>query len=254
MSKECDGNMLFNIKSLMLPLDSITEFGDECYAHLSEDGNQKETLIEHTERCQKYWFNIVEAKHIETVFIKFEQLYLGDITNEARHIFELMSVNVVTLHDVGKINPLFQKLKMKNNWKTEYAPESISSRHSIVSAIFYLDYFLGIINTAKGDGRINRDESDVLKDFAYIYSYIISRHHSDMNSLEYFFSGLTGKNTEGDNSGKDAYDWCEMFKQDLYKEPVAKLRKRDEWLNRMVCQSNEKNIYLVLPARREAHR
>lgn len=244
MSKECDGNMLFNIKSLMLPLDSITEFGDECYAHLSEDGNQKETLIEHTERCQKYWFNIVEAKHIETVFIKFEQLYLGDITNEARHIFELMSVNVVTLHDVGKINPLFQKLKMKNNWKTEYAPESISSRHSIVSAIFYLDYFLGIINTAKGDGRINRDESDVLKDFAYIYSYIISRHHSDMNSLEYFFSGLTGKNTEGDNSGKDAYDWCEMFKQDLYKEPVAKLRKRDEWLNRMVCQSNEKNIYL----------
>ena len=85
-----------------------------------------------------------------------------------------MSVNVVTLHDVGKINPLFQKLKMKNNWKTEYAPESISSRHSIVSAIFYLDYFLGIINTAKGDGRINRDESDVLKDFAYIYSYIIS--------------------------------------------------------------------------------
>ena len=132
MSKECDGKMLFNIKSLMLPLDSITEFGDECYAHLSEDGNQKETLIEHTERCQKYWFNIVEAKHIETVFIKFEQLYMGDITNEARHIFELMSVNVVTLHDIGKINPLFQKLKMKNSWKVEYAPESISSRHSIV--------------------------------------------------------------------------------------------------------------------------
>lgn len=133
---------------------------------------------------------------------------------------------------------------MKNKWKTEYAPESISSRHSIVSAIFYLDYFLDIINTAKGDGRINRDESDVLKDFAYIYSYIISRHHSDMNNLEYFFSGLTGKNTEGDNSGKDAYDWYEMFKQELYKEPVVKLRKRDEWLNRMAYQSNEKNIYL----------
>lgn len=76
------------------------------------------------------------------------------------------------------------------------------------------------------------------------YSYIISRHHSDMNNLEYFFSGLTGKNTEGDNSGKDAYDWYEMFKQELYKEPVVKLRKRDEWLNRMAYQSNEKNIYL----------
>lgn len=48
MSKECDGKMLFNIKSLMLPLDSITEFGDECYAHLSEDETQKETLTEHT--------------------------------------------------------------------------------------------------------------------------------------------------------------------------------------------------------------
>ena len=84
----------------------------------------------------------------------------------------------------------------------------------------------------------------MLKDFAYIYSYIISRHHSDMNNLEYFFSGLTGKNTEGDNSGKDAYDWYEMFKQELYKEPVVKLRKRDEWLNRMAYQSNEKNIYL----------
>ena len=206
MSKECDGKMLFNIKSLMLPLDSITEFGDECYAHLSEDETQKETLTEHTRRCQKYWFNIVEAKHIETVFIKFEQLYMGDITNEARHIFELMSVNVVTLHDIGKINPLFQKLKMKNSWKVEYVPESISSRHSIVSAIFYLIIFWILLIQQNGDGRINRDESDVLKDFAYIYSYIISRHHSDMNNLEYFFSGLTGKNTEGDNSGKDAYD------------------------------------------------
>ena len=46
MSKKCDGKMLFNIKSLMLPLDSITEFGDECYAHLSEDETQKETLTE----------------------------------------------------------------------------------------------------------------------------------------------------------------------------------------------------------------
>lgn len=231
------------LEKLMLNIDDIIEFGSVCYAHLSEDKLKKETLKEHTECCQKYWIKIARDKHIETVFLKFEDMYLGDITEEVKYIFELMSVNIVTMHDLGKINPKFQYCKMQNKWNLKYAPvNEIGSKHSIISSMFYLDYFLQIINEAKNDNKLTKEECDLLKDFVYIYSYIISRHHSDVDEFEEYLDGLAGKKS-GDIADY-AYKWYGMFKKEMYEQNLQKIRKNTNWLSRISLNNTDKDVYL----------
>ena len=133
-----------DIEKLMLPIAEFTEYGEVCFAHLSENGEKKETLREHTELCQKYWKEIVKRKKIDEIFQEFENVYLEELSKESRNLFELMTVNIVSVHDLGKINPNFQSDKMHHKWHEEVKPDpNIGSRHSILSSVFYLDYFLG---------------------------------------------------------------------------------------------------------------
>nr|WP_243270786.1 CRISPR-associated endonuclease Cas3'' [Coprococcus comes] len=96
-----------------------------------------------------------------------------------------MTVNIVSVHDLGKINPNFQSDKMHHKWHEEVKPDpNIGSRHSILSSVFYLDYFLGKINEMwEAKQLIKKSEAEILKDFAYIYSYIISRHHGELKEF-----------------------------------------------------------------------
>ena len=78
--------------------------GEVCFAHLSENGERKETLREHTELCQKYWKEIVKRKKIDEIFQEFENVYLEELSKESRNLFELMTVNIVSVHDLGKMS------------------------------------------------------------------------------------------------------------------------------------------------------
>lgn len=156
------------MEKVMLSIKELINCSEECYAHVSVNGKEKETLYAHTELSQKYWIRIFRKKHIHVVIEKFEKEYLGPISDEAKILFETMLMNIVTFHDFGKVNPIFQKKKMGHEFHLELAPDSnIGSKHSILSSVFYLDYFLGKIKELE-----DRAERELLKDFAYINSYI----------------------------------------------------------------------------------
>lgn len=97
------------IEKLMIPIEKIINNSEECFAHVSKDGKQKETLKEHTERCQKYWKNLVEKKNLMEILEEFEKRYFNSAGEKVKEIFESMTVNIVTMHDIGKVNPEFQK-------------------------------------------------------------------------------------------------------------------------------------------------
>ena len=87
-----------------------------CYAHRT--GNEKKSMVAKTERntnrsntelCQQYYEKIVEHKQIQVVFEQFEKLYFSEMSREGIHFFETMRDNVITFHDIGKINPRFQE-------------------------------------------------------------------------------------------------------------------------------------------------
>ena len=203
------------IEKSVLPIDAFTAYGDACFAHRSNNG--EETLKEHTERCQKYWTRMIKKKKLDPVFSEFEAVYLDGLGTEAKALFECMTANIVTLHDIGKVNPRYQKTKMGHAWHKEAMPDAnIGSKHSILSSVFYLDHFIGKINTAfKEEQQITKEESDVLKNFAYIYSYIISRHHGSLGEFESYVNGLAGRQNDGENLGKRARNWFGFWKMEV---------------------------------------
>ena len=54
--------------------------------------------------------------------------------------------------------------------------------------------------------KITKAESERVKDFGYMYSYIISRHHGGLTEFEKYLDELSGKSDDSDNLGKRTYD------------------------------------------------
>ena len=108
----------------------------------------------------------------------------------------------------------------------DLAPDNaIGSRHSILSAMFYLDYFIERINQLE-----DKQERTKLKDFAYMYSYVISRHHGNLSDFSEYMNELLGKgNTE---IGEKAWEWYQKWKNGetvkLYKHFTGNMENRLE--------------------------
>lgn len=242
------GILSMDISRYMIPVEQLINCSEQCFAHLSEDGTQKETLKEHTEQSQKYWLLIAKNKCIDEIMERFEAEYFDNLSQDCRDIFEEMTVNIVTMHDLGKVNPAFQKKKMDNVWNKNMTPDNnIGSKHSIVSSIFFLDYYLDCIKRMIDEEKITKAESENIKDFAYMYSYIISRHHGGLTELEKYLDELSGKSNDSDNLGKRAYDWYTesginaVLSYDRYSENVSKLRRTYKEMNKRLTSDRDRN-------------
>lgn len=237
-----------NLEKWLLPLELLTDYGDQCFAHVSEE--EKETLSEHTRRSQKYWWTIVKKKKLDEIFKEFEELYLEDISKTAKEIFESMLVNIVTMHDIGKLNPKFQAKKMGNQWKIEVSPDNnIGSSHSILSSVFYVDFYYKKINKAlNADKTIEKAEADLLKDFVFIFAYIISKHHGMLKEWKKFVESMNNQETKGENLGYRAKQWLYRWNLEvaMTEEPAKMKKSWKKMMSRLKKEENEwqKMIYL----------
>ncbi|MBI6871968.1 CRISPR-associated helicase Cas3' [Clostridium aciditolerans] len=148
------------------------------YAHKNEE--RYEYLYEHVVLCEKYFFKIINEKGIDEVFSKLEDEFLSQCSREGKELFREMIVNTITMHDMGKINPLFQEDRLGNNLGIKDINDFGNSHHSILSVIIYFDYYFEKFRV------LPKTDVEVLIDFMIMNGYIISRHHSEFNSLEEF--------------------------------------------------------------------
>lgn len=210
----------------------------ECYAH--KKGEQpKESVLEHTELCQKYYQKIVRKKEIKRVFLRFEELYLNGASEEALSLFRMMRGNIVSFHDVGKMNPLFQEKKMDHRWKKESAPDNnLGSNHSIISSVVYLDYFLDEIKKLE-----IKSEQKLMKDMAYIHAYIIARHHG---ALKKFWKYIESFDKEGENLGWHAAEWLREWESKINgREMKSSLSVKKRFIKeRLTATGQEDKIFL----------
>lgn len=171
-----------------LSLKEIIREPDLYYAHSKEDKTQKtqyETLEEHTKLCQEYFGKICENKQIEKKMEHFYRIYMGETSKEAKELFDAMWKNVVTFHDMGKINPMFQRVALG---RTEVAENKeyylVGSKHSSLSSVIYMEYYL-----KKAEQIENWEEAQRLLLLIMYNGYIISRHHSGLVSASDFAAG-----------------------------------------------------------------
>lgn len=169
-------------------LSSMIKNIEKYYAHTDE--NEKEILEIHIDRTEKYFKKIYEKQGIEIVLRRWMDQVIGkDINEEVKTLLIEMWMSVATFHDAGKINPKFQKDKMKNKKIQESKLEELSidgSNHSRLSSIIYILYY---------SRKIKNIEKVYRAKIYYIMllnAYIIDRHHSDLNSFVDFISEEKG--------------------------------------------------------------
>lgn len=188
--KYFDDKQLVSIRSL---LNEKYNF----YAHLKDD--KKETLVEHTNLVNKYVQKIIEAKNIDNIFENYEQTYLKDLSEEGKNLFRTLILNTFNFHDVGKINPNFQHRKMDNNIGNTDIFQDVHTKHSIISSVLYIDYFI------KDVENLDKDSKNIIIKYLFLNAYVISRHHGDLDSFERFLDKFSKE------SGDEAEACIEIF-------------------------------------------
>lgn len=161
---------------------------DKYLAHISETEN--ETLLEHTELVIRYFHQLIVAHKLDNVI---NGLIKSFVDHKSTDLIMSFFMAVPQFHDIGKINPNFQYVKMKNhNFKQQKL--TIGSNHSKTGAFLFIQQFFNLTNnkTFSGIEKI----TNVFLLFAFSHS--IKMHHS--SSLDY----------------TNEYDFDEDFINDIY--------------------------------------
>lgn len=232
------------MREKFVDLREILQQPDLYYAHSRESEQQEmvyETLEEHTRLCQYYFEKLCKSKQIESKMNCFYQVYMGDTSEETKKLFDEMWINIVTFHDMGKINPLFQRNVLhRKETGTNADYNAVGSKHSMLSAVIYMNYYLDKAEQLL-NGLDNYQEIERLLTIIMGNGYLISRHHSGLVPMEAFLAGeqrdemlktckVLAKEYENVFKGKFAFDQdCIEEMGQVFKD-VIRSKKQNIWL------------------------
>ena len=172
------------MKEYIIPIEDIIVKPELFYAHCDRgNGKNPEILKEHVDRCYHYFEELWEHKNFKAVFENFQKELAPELSDEGIKLFYSLIVNVIIFHDCGKINPRFLSIKMKNTLKKWTAIDCLDgTKHSILSAAIYFDYFYEKIQ----ESLLSKDEKNMIHVFMLVNAYVISRHHGNLSRFEEF--------------------------------------------------------------------
>ena len=158
-------------------------------AHKKSKDNEiiYETLLAHTELTNKYFFKFWQSKNSDEIFDRFCDVFWqkenidNKLKNKAKDLLKEIIMTIPIFHDIGKVNPNFQLMKLKvNDFKENEA--YVNTHHSFLSSMFYMDYCRKLVYDEKNEDEI----VNLLAEFILYNGYIIARHHSELGSLTDF--------------------------------------------------------------------
>ena len=181
----------------MTKFEEIFSFQDKYkyLAHIKD--NRKETLQEHTELANKYFKKIIEYKNLKPFFERIKNIL--NLKNQEEELYYKMIDDVVNFHDFGKINSQFQIDKMLNEeilkMEDKYNISGVlGSDHSLLSASMFIAYYFGKITDLIE--TMETKKIVILLEILFALSYIISKHHGNLDSFEEYIEKLSRNNDE----------------------------------------------------------
>lgn len=165
-----------------------------------------ETLLEHTLKTEEVLHRYMSEKNMDKIIRKTIDNCLKNtqVNNEIKKLIYQWLNHAIIFHDLGKINPNFQKSKLKNqNFKGANLYEG-NSNHSLHSSYIYLDYFLSETKKLKEE---DEEAFALVSFFVTSFSYVISRHHSFLNNNTGFSKKIRNNEINFYQAiNKDTYD------------------------------------------------
>lgn len=181
----------------MTKFEDIFDFQDKYkyLAHIKD--NREETLQEHTELANKYFEKIIEYKNLKSFFERIKNIL--NLKNQEEKLYYKMIDDVVNFHDFGKINSQFQIDKMLNEeilkMEDEYNISGVlGSDHSLLSASMFIAYYFGKITDLIE--IVETKKIVILFEILFALSYVISKHHGNLDSFEEYIEKLSRNNEE----------------------------------------------------------
>ncbi|TCS94951.1 CRISPR-associated helicase Cas3' [Hazenella coriacea] len=159
-----------------MDIEQLLTQPEKILAHIG--GGKDETLTEHTDLVMSFVRQLQEENGLQEVVKKtiHSLTFNGEyLTLEEYNTIEKWFYAAISLHDLGKINPAFQKVKMKQPLDLEGA---MMTKHSLLSSLLYLNEF--------GHEIEEQEDEEKQSFFAYIllvFSYLISRHHTYLKNF-----------------------------------------------------------------------
>lgn len=181
----------------MTKFKDIFSFQDryKYLAHIKD--NRKETLQEHTELANKYFKKIIEYKNLKPFFERIKNIL--NLKNQEEELYYKMIDDVVNFHDFGKVNSQFQIDKMLNEeilkMEDKYNISGVlGSDHSLLSASMFIAYYFGKITDLIE--IVETKKIVILFEILFALSYVISKHHGNLDSFEEYIEKLSRNNDE----------------------------------------------------------
>ena len=181
----------------MTKFEDIFSFQDKYkyLAHIKD--NRKETLQEHTELTNKYLKKIIEYKNLKPFFERIKNIL--NLKNQEGELYYKMIDDVVNFHDFGKVNSQFQIDKMLNEeifkMEDKYNISGVlGSDHSLLSASMFIAYYFGKITDLIE--IVETKKIVILFEILFALSYVISKHHGNLDSFEEYIEKLSRNNDE----------------------------------------------------------
>ena len=135
-------------------------FPSNTYFSAHKKDNNLELLEDHSRLCGEYFLYIVDKLGLEPIFDNFIDELFGE---KNRVSVKQILLYMVYYHDIGKLNPNFQQIKVHNKKK------SANSKHSFFSDRILSSYLL-----------------DKYPDFEgpiYLAATIVSKHHTRLSDF-----------------------------------------------------------------------
>lgn len=178
-----------------MDLEKVLSFTRPIYAHKLPDemNKEKETLKEHTERCEKYFQRLMEKERMADSFQAMKAVLMEDVAKEYTEWFDQALHGVISFHDTGKINPRFQQEKMGNTVFADIQiPNLGDSNHSLLSAYIYLDYFAYQLECITEEVPVEGKKLGCLYELLFINAYLILKHHSGLEKFAQMIPAIQG--------------------------------------------------------------
>ncbi|WP_461634307.1 CRISPR-associated helicase Cas3' [Labilibaculum euxinus] len=159
----------------------------DYFAHISEE-KKKESLKKHSVLVADYFLKLSQKNEIEPVVNNLINDFINSFNfatsdNIKKWIKQIFVCSIV-YHDLGKINPNFQKDRMQNS---DFLSEKLELKHyhSFLGGFIFMNKFYQDILE---DENLSADELQTLFFVLILFVNPIAKHHSSKLSIEDYFS------------------------------------------------------------------
>lgn len=218
-----------------MPLLKFSDFDikfnidDKYKAHLSQNKQYKESLKEHIDLVYEYFLSLIDKNglewHLNVLLEKSAYLFEEiEVKEEFITFVKYLFAKAIYWHDMGKMNPNFQKDKMLND--IDDKTEILDSHHSPLGAYLFINHSLDELYS-----KNLHDDEEILEAIIYIFGFLISKHHGviyqyeDLDFQEEFVNFLdtfhvktehTKKLSNGDRIFSSIFDYIENNQETLF--------------------------------------